>query len=172
MKKAKRWADFALILRLDHVSVSGTRSLLSSQCACGVLQVFEAMNWGYQLNILPEVSWRLHYIVDFPAKDVNVLFLRQYLAFWGAVSITRDGRWMEVDERALWFPKSSFMTWSFLFLPILITEPWISAKDCYFSFFTWCQSFTLVTSKSYESVSVYYDAFIVVTCSYLLIYKL
>lgn len=113
MKKAKRWADFALILRLDHVSVSGTRSLLSSQCACGVLQVFEAMNWGYQLNILPETSWRLHYIVDFPTKDDNVLFLRQYLAFWGAVSITRDGRWMEVDERALWFPKSSFMTWSF-----------------------------------------------------------
>lgn len=153
MKRAKRWADFALILRLDHVSVSGTRSLLSSQCACGVLQVFEAMNWGYQLNILPEISWRLHYIVDFPAKDDNVLFLRQYLAFWGAVSITRDGRWMEVDERSLCFPKSSFMTWSFLFLPILITEPWISAKDCYFSFFTWCQSFTLVTSRSYESVS-------------------
>lgn len=104
-------------------------------------------------------TYYLKYLEDsitswiYPAKDGNVLFLRQYLAFWGAVSITRDGRWMEVDERALWFPKSSFMTWSFLFLPILITEPWISANDCYFSFFTWCQSFTLVTSRSYESVS-------------------
>lgn len=56
MKEAKLGADFALILRLDCVSVRGARFLLSSRRrAHGVLQVSEAMNREYQHKILPEI---------------------------------------------------------------------------------------------------------------------
>lgn len=89
----------------------------------------------------------------FGERMITCCFWGNNRLFRGAVSIARDGRWMEVDGRALWFLKSTFMTRSLLFLPLLITEPWRSAEDCYFSFFTWCQSFTLVTSRSYELVS-------------------
>ncbi len=89
----------------------------------------------------------------FEERMITCCFWGNNRLFRGAVSIARDGKWMEVDERALWFLKSIFMTWSLLFLPLLITKPWRSAEDCYYSFFTWCQSFTVVTSRSYELVS-------------------